>query len=172
MLLGEGDEDGTCSSQEEEDSLKRLISSTEVGILPVPPDVTASRDGETLALVLSDLLTRGAGLGKYGGRMLIHFENKPTRNLWEDKDVVETCKKALETDPGILDAMVWEDHPKLEFEVPDAEDRSVLPGRLWFVSILEPSLWKKDNKGTYSRDPEESRKELKRWQEKAAKIRS
>ena len=160
--------EGTSS----EEGLKRLLNSTEVCLLPVPPDIGSDRDGESLALVLSDLLKKGAGLGKYGGRMLIHFDRKPIREVWEDKDVVETCRKALETDPGILDALVWEDHPELEFEVPDETERSILPGRLWFVSLLEPGIWERHETWGYLRDPDKSREELGKWNRLAAKSRS
>jgi len=137
-------------------------------VLPVPPKVLHTRNGEALARFIMEIMVSGESCGPYGGRVLVHFKPHPTLEFWERPEVRETCKRAVESCPEILDAMVWEDHPDLVVEEPDEAVRTdTLHGRLKFVSWADSDVW--NPKG---RDLEANRQKLEQWQELAKKSRS
>jgi hypothetical protein len=133
---------------------------------PVPPEVLIDNDGgKKLAGVLMHLMSSGAGNGKYGGRLMLLFPSRGTQGVvpWGRSDVESVCKEALETWPGLLDTLVWEEHPDLMEAVPEEEDRLRLYGRLAFVALAESkSIWKDGQ-----RDMMTNRTLLGEWRTKA-----
>jgi hypothetical protein len=131
---------------------------------PVPPEALED-GGSTLAHLLARLMHKGAGNGRYGGRIVLMF---PTRNdvgkpPWGRHDVEKVCREALEMWPGLLDVLVWEDHPDLTAAVPDEGERLRLYGRLAFVALAESeAVWKEGE-----RDMSINRELLAEWRSKA-----
>jgi len=170
MDIGEGRAE--CASFGELSTIqdiKNLIDDINVGVLPIPPHIIEERNSEAFLAVLKHLLVNGAGQGPYGGRILLEFLSGGALPPWENRDVQRLCVEVLEEDPGVLDALVWEDHPALIENEPDDRLRTDnIKGRLWMVSLAKEGVWNRQG----IRDLASARAELKRWEAVAKKVRS
>lgn len=110
-----------------------------------PPVLTRDDGGVLLAKLLRELFVTGAGNGRYGGRLTLLFPTKGAVPIppWNREEVQEVCRTALEEWPGLLDTLVWEDHPDLVSEYSE-DDRLRLYGRLAFVALAESESVLKD----------------------------
>lgn len=138
--------------------------------LPVPGELLDDHQegGPKLAAMLHVLLGRGAGNGRFGGRLVLLFPTRGAAALppWGRRDVERVCREALDAWPGLLDTLLWEEHPDLVELVPDEDDRMKLYGRLAFVALAESeAVWDGEK-----RDLEANRSELEKWQTKARRL--